>query len=104
MKFLMDSRGEYIASVIDRRLYSPAGDNIGHYLPELDIFIDQSGRYLGEIVSDDRLMFGVASPHKAVGFAVGGNYGSVGTCGRPVRRPDIGRVAGFADIPADRLK
>ena len=104
MKFLMDSRGEYIASVIDRRLYSPAGDNIGHYLPELHIFIDQSGRYLGEIVSDDRLMFGVASPHKAVGFAVGGTYGSIGTCGRPVRRPDIGHVAGFADIPADRLK
>ena len=90
--------------MIDRRLYSPAGDNIGHYLPELDIFIDQSGRYLGEIVSDDRLMFGVASPHKAVGFVVCGTYGSIGTCGRPVRRPDIGRVAGFADIPADRLK
>ena len=104
MKFLMDSCGEYIASVIDRRLYSPAGDNIGHYLPELDIFIDQSGRYLGEIVSDDRLMFGVASPHQAVGFAVGGNYGSIGASGRPVRRPDIGHVAGFADIPADRLK
>lgn len=104
MKFLMDSRGEYIASVIDRRLYSPAGDNIGHFLPELDIFIDQSGRYLGEIVSDDRLMFGVASPHQAVGFAVGGNYESIGACGRPVRRPDIGRVDGFADIPADRLK
>ena len=61
MKFLMDSRGEYIASVIDRLLFSPAGDNIGHYLPELHIFIDQSGRYLGEIVADDRLMFGVAS-------------------------------------------
>ena len=56
MKFLMDSRGEYIASVIDRRLYSPTGDNIGHYLPEFDIFIDQSGRYLGEIVSDERQM------------------------------------------------
>src|SRR5262249_49092513 len=82
MKFLMDSRGEYIGSVIDRRLYSPAGDNIGHYLPELHIFIDQSGRYLGEIVADDRLMFGVASPHQAVGFAVGGNYGSIGACGR----------------------
>ena len=68
MKFLMDSRGEYIASVIDRRLYSAGGDNIGHYLPDLDIFIDQSGRYLGEIVSDDRLMFGVASPHNAVAF------------------------------------
>jgi len=104
MKFLMDSRGESIASVIDRRLYSPAGDNIGHFLPELDIFIDQSGRYLGEIVSDDRLMFGVASPHQAVGCAVGGNYESTGTCGRPVRQPDMGRVAGFADIAADRLK
>ena len=104
MKFLMDSRGEYIASVIDRRLYSPAGDNIGHFLPELDIFIDQSGRYLGEIVSGDRLMFGVASPHQAVGFAIGGKYGSIGCCSRPVRRPDIGHVAGFADIPADRLK
>jgi hypothetical protein len=70
----------------------------------LHIFIDQSARYLGEIVSDERLMFGVASPHQAVGFAVGGNYESIGTCGRPVRRPDIGRVAGFADIPADCLK
>jgi hypothetical protein len=101
MKFLMDSRGEHIVSVIDRRLYSPAGDNIGHYLPKLDIFIDQSGR--GEIVADDRLMFGVASPHQAVGFAVGGNYGSIGASGRPVRRPGIGHVDGFTDIPADRL-
>jgi hypothetical protein len=86
MKFLMDSCGEYIASVIDRRLYSPAGDNIGHYLPELDIFIDQSGRYLGEIVSDDRLMFGVASPHQAVGFAVAATM--------EVLAPAAGRCAG----------
>jgi hypothetical protein len=104
MRFLMDSRGDHIASVIDRRLYSAAGDNIGHYLPELAIFIDQSGRYLGEIVSDDRLMYGVASGHKSVGFAVAGDYGSIGRCGGPVRRSDIGRVDGFADIAADRLK
>jgi len=56
------------------------------------------------VVSGDRLMFGVTSPHEAVGFAIGGKYGSIGCCSRPVRRPDIGHVAGFADIPADRLK
>jgi hypothetical protein len=50
MKYLFDSTGRHVANLVNGQLHAPTGENIGHFLPDHGIFIDISGRYLGEIV------------------------------------------------------
>lgn len=57
MKYLFDSTGRHVANLVNGQLHAPTGENIGHLLPDHGIFIDMSGRYLGEIVYNDRLMY-----------------------------------------------
>ena len=64
MEFLFNSRGQHIANFVNGQLHAPTGQNIGHYLEAQGIFIDMSGRYLGEIVQKNRLMYKRFSPHK----------------------------------------
>ena len=104
MQFLFDSRGVNIANEEMGRLHALSGRNIGHYLNAAGIFIDQRGRYLGELVLGNRLMANPQSPHRAIQFAVPGDYGSSGNLGRPRPAGDVAPVAGYEDIPAGRLK
>ena len=75
MKYLFDSKGRHIANFINNQLYAPTGENIGHYLEKEEIFIDFSGRYLGEIILDNRLMYNRSSPtslRNSSGMAIAG--------------------------------
>lgn len=103
MKFLFDSHGRHIANEVNGQLHSSSGANIGHYLPDQGIFIDMHGRYLGEIVHENRLMFNRSSPHRSVNYGVYGNYGNVGNYGNPGNYGSIGAVPGYDNIPSDRL-
>lgn len=103
MQFLFDSRGKNIANEQTRHLYSPAGKNIGYYLNTEGIFIDQKGRYLGQIVFGNRLMADPDSPHRATKFAVPGDYGTAGLLGTPNPASDIAPVANYQDVSARRL-
>ena len=62
MDFLFDSRGKHIANRVGGQLHAPRGSNIGHWMENDAIFIDMRGRYLGEIVQGDRLMYCKNSP------------------------------------------
>jgi hypothetical protein len=62
MEYLFNSRGRHIANFVGQQLHAPTGENIGHYLSDPGIFIDMSGRYLGQIVQGNRLMFNRSSP------------------------------------------
>lgn len=99
--YLFDSSGRHIANFIDHQLYAPTGKNVGHYLQDQQIFIDMGGRYLGEIVSDNRLLQMVNSPHRSTNFGRYGSYGSAGNYGNPGRYGGIGMLAGYKDIVAD---
>ena len=103
MKYLFNSRGKHIANEVNGQLHTPRGKNIGHYLEKEEIFINMRGRYLGEIVSRDRLMRRRNSPYKSVNFGVYGNYGNAGNYGNPGNHGSIGRPAGYEDIPEDAL-
>ncbi|RIX59297.1 hypothetical protein D3P08_03840 [Paenibacillus nanensis] len=92
MKFLFDSRGYLIANEVRGHLHSPSGQNIGHYRENERIFIDMSGRYLGEIVREDRQLYKTSSPYRSV------SYGSYGNYGNPGNKGSIGSIGGYRDI------
>lgn len=98
MEFLFNSRGKHIANIVNGQLHSPQGSNIGHFLETHGIFIDMHGRYLGEIVQKNRLMYNRTSPHKSVNYGSYGNYGNVGNYGNPGNYGSIGSIAGYQDI------
>ena len=102
MQFLFDSDGKNVANEQMGHLYSPAGRNIGHYLNTHGIFIDQKGRYLGQIVLGNRLMADPHSPYQATKFAVPGDYGTCGNLGKPDPARDVAPVNGYEDISARR--
>lgn len=104
MKYLFDSRGRHIANFVNGQLHATNGPNIGHYLEDQGIFIDMSGRYLGEILYENRLLYRNNSPHRSVNYGNYGNYGNVGNYGNPGNSGSIGSVGGFSDVPEDKLK
>ena len=103
MERLFDSKGKHIANFAGGKLHSPRGSNIGHFLDGQRIFIDMRGRYLGEIVNGNRLLYRVNSPHRSINYGKYGNYGNIGNHGNPGRIGSIGRIAGYEDIPEDHL-
>jgi hypothetical protein len=103
LKFLFNSSGKHIANSINGQLHATNGRNIGHYIEGEDIFIDMDGRYLGEIVYDNRLLYRNNSPHRSVNYGNHGNYGSVGNYGNPGNHGSIGSVGGFVDVTEDKL-
>jgi hypothetical protein len=98
MQFLFNSYGEHIANLVNGQLHSPRGQNIGHYINEDNIFIDMRGKYLGEIMNDDRLLYNQYSPYKNVNYGNYGNYGNVGNYGNPGRKGRIGLYSGYKDV------
>jgi hypothetical protein len=98
MEYLFDSHGKHIANFVNGQLHEPSGSNIGHYLEDQKIFIDMSGRYLGEIVQGNRLMYNRSSPHRSVNYGNYGNYGNVGNYGNPGNYGSIGMIGGYEDV------
>lgn len=98
MDFLFDSRGKHIANRVGDQLHAPRGLNIGHWMENDAIFIDMNGRYLGEIVHGDRLMYAKQSPYRSTHYGNYGNYGNAGNYGNPGNAGSVGSVSGFVDI------
>lgn len=103
MQFLFNSKGQHIANFVNGQLHSTTGNNIGHFLAQQGIFIDMSGRYLGEIVQNNRLMYNKYSGLRSINYGSYGNYGNVGNYGNPGNMGNIGSIHGFEDIPPNLL-
>jgi hypothetical protein len=103
MEFLFDSNGRHIANLVGEQLHAPNGPNIGHWRPDVRIFIDMQGRYFGEILDADRLMYNVGSPYRGINYGNFGNYGNAGNYGNPGNPGRIGSRAGFTDVDATWL-
>lgn len=100
-RFLFNSKGVHIANFVSGQLHAPHGPNIGHFLPDKQIFIDMSGLYLGEVLLDDRLLFNKQSAHKSVNYGVLGNHGNIRNHGNPGIRSVIWIPGGFEDVSVD---
>jgi hypothetical protein len=103
MEFLFNSRGKHIANFVNGHLHAPSGRNIGHFLENVNIFIDMHGKYLGEIVHKNRLLYNRSSPHRTINYGNFGNYGNAGNYGNPGNAGNIGTIMGYLDIPEGRL-
>jgi hypothetical protein len=101
MIYLFDSHGKHIANHVGAALHSPRGRNIGHYVESAGIFVDMRGRYLGEIVNGNRLMYNRSSSYRSTNFGIYGNAGNAGNYGNPGKAGIIGRVAGYEDVDVD---
>lgn len=98
MNFLFDSNGRHIANLVNGQLHSPYGNNVGHFLSSYNILIDMHGRYLGEIIYNDRLMYNTSSSYLSVNYGNHGNYGNVGNYGNPGNHGNIGTISGYRNI------
>lgn len=98
MEFLFNSKGKHIANFVNGQLHSPRGNNIGHYLKRENMFIDMRGKYLGEIIKGNRLMYSNHSPYRSTNFGNYGNYGNAGNYGNPGNYGSIGLVSGYSDV------
>jgi hypothetical protein len=56
------------------------------------------GKYLGEIVQSNRLMYNRNSSHKSTNYGNYGNYGNVGNYENPGNVGSIGSISGYEDI------
>ncbi|SHJ24919.1 hypothetical protein [Wenxinia saemankumensis] len=53
--YLFDSSGRNVAEMRSATLFAPDGTEIGMYLNAFGVIVGFDGRYLGEVVQDDRL-------------------------------------------------
>ncbi|MDD2371607.1 MAG: hypothetical protein PHQ32_06370 [Firmicutes bacterium] len=98
MEYLFNSKGKHIANLVNEHLYAPSGKNIGHFLSNEKILINMQGKYLGEIVQRNRLLYNKNSPYRNVNFGSYGNYGNVGNYGNPGNFGSIGILSGYNDV------
>ena len=104
MDVFFNSRGHHIATLVNRQLYNRGGQNIGQYLPQYGVFIDRQGRYLGEIVQLDRLMYNLLSPHCTAYFGDQQPYvGQIEPVGDVGWREPIDRARGYMDLTRSHL-
>ena len=95
--FLFGISGKHVASWVDEQLYAPSGKNIGHYLSDLEIFIDMNGNYLGEIIFDDRLVHDMNSPYKSQNFGILGDFGNI-NLGNPGSYAPLSLASNYTEI------
>jgi hypothetical protein len=98
MKYLFNNSGNHIANEVNGQLYSPSGNNIGHFIANYGIIIDMQGNYLGEIILENRLMYNLHSPHRNTNFGNYGNFGNVGNYGNPGNYGSIGQFPGYKKV------
>jgi hypothetical protein len=104
MKRLYNLRGQHIANESGGRLYPPSGPNIGRHIDGADIYVDISGRYLGEVIYDNRLVSNRSSGYRSTNFGSAGTTGSIGSAGNPGNIGSIGSGGNFEDIDPARLR
>jgi hypothetical protein len=96
--YLYNCLGDDIAYRNNNRLYNLNGYNIGYYLNGMNFFIDLNGRYLGEIVLNNRLLFRIDNPYKGIDYGAIGDSGNIGKLGTIGNIGGIGEIPGFRDI------
>lgn len=104
MQYLFNSKGQHIANLRQEKLYAPTGENIGHYLEKEKIVIDVKGRYLGEIIQDNRLVVNPVSPLRYSQHAALGNHGQGGQFGYAGQHGQLNFGQAYQDVVTPWMK
>lgn len=104
MQYLFNTKGMHIANLIYAKLYAPTGEHIGHYLEKEKIVIDIKGRYLGEIIQQDRLLSNQVSPLRYSQHPALGNHGAVGQYGQAGQSGHFNMGQAYQDVATPWLK
>lgn len=95
---LFNSKGQHIANFVNNKLFTPSGENIGHFLKTQKIFIDMEGHYLGEILYNNRLLYNIYSTYKSTNFGSYRNFGHIGKYENPSVYATIRLLSGYEDV------
>lgn len=85
---LFNSFGYHVATVYEGNIYTPEGKNLGRFEEELGVFLSLNGRYMGQIVEENRLALDTNWQFRHISFGLLGDSGSRAGWGR---QADIGR-------------
>ncbi|WP_409479752.1 4-fold beta flower protein [Pseudobdellovibrio sp. HCB154] len=55
VRYIFNTRGEYVAFIQNKNLFSPDGKWLG-FLPQGNLVFNKDGTFLGEVSSDDRIL------------------------------------------------
>ena len=91
--FLYNSHGFHVANFLNQSLYTPAGECLGSYVPQLNIFVDLNGNYLGEVVEDHYLISKMDSPYLNMKIGVTDQKASINAYSAPIlanKLPNLG--------------
>ena len=99
---LYDSDGQHIATLDSSQLYSVSGRHVGAYSDDEGIFIDLHGRYLGEIVQNDRLFDDRTSPFHEQTFPAPPERTTIATAVQEAQ-PRITMPERYADVDRRKL-
>jgi hypothetical protein len=79
---LYNSGGEHIAVAVNGYIFSPEGKNLGRYQADFEVFVDRTGRYMGQIYEENRLVRDANFRYASFNFGDKGNEGDRAGWGR----------------------
>lgn len=103
LELLYDSKGRHVATLMERYIHGVDGACIGYYHTRHGVFVDLDGRYLGEIVYGDRLMYNLLSVHCTATFEARPHRRRIEVVADPGCREPIVRISRYVDIDPKRL-
>ena len=105
MTYLFDSQGRFIAIELNEGLFTVEGKNIGRYLRNAGIYVDLTGRYLGEIININRLAADRNSRHHQTSFGRQNRSPDIDSHSADVKRHSPSALPpGYEDISPERLR
>ncbi len=96
MRWLYNSDGDPVAYISNSYVFSPVGEFVGKLYDDQTIW---NGEYIGELFSDDRLVYDGRKLHNTRGIP--GLPGLPGFIGEPAFRGPVTIPLGFLDVSFD---
>lgn len=103
MTHLFNSRGQHILNEHGGYLSLPSGQVVGRYVEQYGVFVDLTGRYIGEILCMNRIVCDSNSRYRDTVLAAANSGGNVGAHPCPGNDSPIPLPPGLEDIDLGQL-
>ncbi len=103
MTHLFNSRGQHILNEHGGYLSLPTGQIVGRYIEQYGVFVDLSGRYIGEIFLMNRIVYDPNSRYRHSVLGTANSGGNIGAHPCPRTYSPIILPPGLEDIDLGQL-